>query len=132
MIDASIAFFLVLLLVQMCLLWTHLVVGSTLGMHSTAEGQARLIAASDRLINDPKCLAQFDRSVGRVVPQTIDTAKLGQEAEYCHGNYSISGDRELGGGINSMPPPEEGAKLVVKRLVFLGEEGGEVGVLAVW
>ena len=144
LVDASIAFILVLVLVQFCLLWTHTVTGSAVAMHATAEKQKRLIAASDRLINDPKCLAKVDESVWRVVPQTIDTARIGKEAEYCHGNYSISGRGELGGGgldgsksgggIDLMPPPSIGLRdgIVVKRLVFLDDEGGEAGVLAVW
>ncbi|MFC2174709.1 hypothetical protein ACFLQ2_02455 [archaeon] len=113
MIDASIAFVLVLVLVQLCLLWTQLVTGEAAAMHFTAEKQKELIAASDRLINDPKCLAKVDQSVGRVVPQTIDSAQIGKEATYCHHNYSINGDG-------------------IKRLVFLDEEGGEAVALSVW
>ena len=134
MIDASLAFVLVLTLVQMGLTWVWLVTGTTSGMHLTAGEELELITASDRLIGDPKCLALVEN--GHVVAQTIDTTKVGDEAEYCRHDYAII-NRELGGGTGLVPPPGSstgtlGSHGGLRRLVFLDREGGEVGVLSVW
>lgn len=113
--DAGIAMILVLVLAYLCLTWANTLVNSTIEIHDTAEKQLELITASDRLINDPDCLAKVDDTVGRVVPQTIDTKR--NISTTCHKNYGINTEHE---------------GLVVRRLVFLDKQGGKVGVLEVW
>ncbi len=115
--DVSIAFILVLILAQACLLWTHLVVDSTITFKDTAEKQKKLIVESDRLINDPQCLAKVDSLAGRTIPQTIDSTQLNKTSETCHQNYGLNTNHQ---------------GLVVKRLVFIDEEGGDYSVLEVW
>ena len=96
------------------------VVDSTVSFQGHAAEQKRLIDASDRLINDPNCLAMVDYN--HVVPQTIDERKLHSDNLVCDlgVNYSVYNTAHAHDG------------LVVRRLVFLNDEGGEVGVLEVW
>lgn len=113
LLDASVAFVLVLVLSQLCLLWLSIVVDA--GNGGVADKQARLIAASDRLIHDPSCLAAADKN--GVVPQEIVMRELGEKrlAYCCDGcGYGI--------GVG-----HKGA--VVRRLVLVG---GEPSVLSVW
>ena len=120
LIDATAAFIIVLVMVQLCLLWMAVVVDSTVSFHSHAAEQKRLIDASDRLINDPNCLAMVDYN--HVVPQTLDTRRLNSENLVCNLDVNYS--------VYNIAQNHDG--LVVRRLVFLNEEGGEVGVLEVW
>jgi len=108
-----VAFVLILVLSQLCLLWLSIFVGS--GYSEAAEKQKRLIEASDRLINDPSCLAE---TVGNsVVPQAITARQLSNQTRlYCCDGCSY------GIGVHH-------TGTVVRRLVFVG---GGAAVLEVW
>lgn len=127
LIDASLAFIIILVTMQLCLLWMSGVVDATVSLHGTAERQAELLAASDRLINDKNCLAAVDQEGKRVLPQTINTTKLAAARPGCN----VTG---ISYGIASTPAAHGG--LVVRRLVFLDAEGNATGgdfrVLEVW
>jgi len=112
MLDASVAFVLILILAQLCLLWLSLFVGQR-PLIEGAERQKHLIEASDRLINDPACLAATKGN--SVVPQTIVARNLSEsELAYCCDG--------CGYGINA----SQGG---IRRLVFVG---GGPAVLSVW
>lgn len=117
MLDASVAFILVLVLAQLCLLWLHLFVDSTVSLRSMSDRQLELISVSDRLINNPKCLAKKDSHADRVLPQTIDSTK---KCKIDGISYEV---------VDSW---QDRGTLVVRRLVFIDEEGGEPRVLEVW
>ncbi len=111
LLDASVAFILILVLSQLCLLWLSTLAGQK-PLLEGAEKQKQLIEASDRLINDPACLAKVKN--GAAVPQSIVLRNLSaEELAYCCGgcHYSL------------------GTRQGVQRLVLFG---GVPAVLSVW
>ena len=120
--DATVAFIIILVTIQLCLLWLAMVVDGTVAFHEHTTEQKKLIDASDRLISDPDCLAKVDN--GHVVPQTIN----GYLADGKIHDGCGAGDVNYG----LVTSPQSHGGLVVRRLVFVDEEGGDVSVLEVW
>ena len=128
LIDASLAFILILVTMQLCLLWMSGVVDATVSFHGTAQRQAELLAASDKLINDRNCLAAVDQKGKRALPQTINSSRIDA---VCNGHIGCwNATANISCGATTSPQGHGG--LVVRRLVFMDVEGGEPHLLEVW